>query len=337
MIDFECPTCKQKMRIPPENAGRIGKCGRCKEIVRIPDNRNDFIPSPAPVTKVAEPVSAAASEAPPLPKDSWRYVLLFLLFGFPCILGIIKAAGMIQYLVYPAFVAGIGYLFYDATIRNQVFNSVSVFDPVKRFTILGVCGFLTINFLLAGDLDRPQTALTSLASMPEPTKAKVSDPPSPPTTEPVPPQSEPELPNVSVSGNTSLEKTVKLRNAIAKAIGTEGLSFSVSNYFEDPSKCVFQVRFRVGDNLTNGMIRSGAKVDIQRILQAADESGLEFHEITVFGSFPLVDKLGNESLDVVTKATYEGSTIKNINWNNFLFKNVYDIAQYHWLHPAFRE
>ena len=145
------------------------------------------------------------------------------------------------------------------------------------------------------------------------------------------------LDSVTVDGNTPLEKTEQLRNAIAKAIGKEGLSFSINNYAMDPSKIVFQVRFRIGDNLTNNMIRQSAKIDVHRILQLASESGLDLQEITTFGSFTLTDKLGNESLDVVAKANYSGVRIKKVNWRNFQFTDVYDIAENHWLHPAFRD
>jgi len=49
----------------------------------------------------------------------------------------------------------------------------------------------------------------------------------------------------------------------------------------------------------------------------------------------LIDNLGNTSEEIVVWATYPADTVSKINWDNFLFKNVYDIASSHKFHPAF--
>jgi hypothetical protein len=140
-----------------------------------------------------------------------------------------------------------------------------------------------------------------------------------------------------VSGNTPAEATRPLRRRIAKSIGTEGLAFEINNYFADPQQLIIQVRFDIDDNLTNNSIRRGSMRDIASILKAVDESGINCHEVTVFGSFPLVDKFGNSSKEVVVKATYSDTTVNRINWSNFQTENVYEIADNVWQHPAFRE
>ena len=84
-------------------------------------------------------------------------------------------------------------------------------------------------------------------------------------------------------------------------------------------------------------MRVGAQIDIVAILEAIHESDVNFREITVFGSFPMVDKYGNSSTDVVLKATFNRNAINKINWDTLLFDNVYDISESTWFHPAFRD
>ncbi|MHC4122479.1 MAG: hypothetical protein ACYSSI_02810 [Planctomycetota bacterium] len=97
-----------------------------------------------------------------------------------------------------------------------------------------------------------------------------------------------------------------------------------------------KVNFSIDDNLSNGWIKDGAKTDIIKILKAVQSSGYDYNEVTIFGTFALTDKFGNSEESVVVKASYIHSTINKINWPNFLYDNVYDIADYVWLHPAFR-
>jgi hypothetical protein len=142
---------------------------------------------------------------------------------------------------------------------------------------------------------------------------------------------------IPVGGNTPEKDSRQVRQMITKAVGSEGLSFEVNDYHASPERKIIQVRFALDDNLTGGMIRGGARLDIKSILRAVGESGINCHEVTVFGSFPLVDKYGNSKSEVVVKATYSGAKISRINWPNFLTDNVYTIAESTWLHPAFRD
>lgn len=123
----------------------------------------------------------------------------------------------------------------------------------------------------------------------------------------------------------------KLRSTV------DNISVVVNDYFDDPEQKIILVRWDIGDNLTEGMIRLSAKSDVADILRTIGESGINCREVTVFGSFPLVDKFGHSSKDVVVKASYKGATIKRINWDQVLIDNMYEIADEKWFHPTFRE
>ncbi|PQO28700.1 hypothetical protein C5Y97_23245 [Blastopirellula marina] len=129
----------------------------------------------------------------------------------------------------------------------------------------------------------------------------------------------------------------RLRSDLEKQFKDQGLLVEINNHAQMPGKKVILVRLEFRDNLTNSMIKFGAKSDVANILKAVAESGVNCGETTVFGSFPLADKYGNSEKEVVVKATYSGETIARINWSGFLLDNVYEIAESVWMHPAFRD
>ena len=58
---------------------------------------------------------------------------------------------------------------------------------------------------------------------------------------------------------------------------------------------------------------------------------------TFEGTYSLVDQLGNESEERVVLARYDGPTIKAINFDNFVFSDVYEITESVTVHPAFQD
>lgn len=143
--------------------------------------------------------------------------------------------------------------------------------------------------------------------------------------------------NSFANSSSPKDEASELRSAIEKQIGKDGLSVTVNDHFDNPSQKVIQVRFEIGNNLTNGMTRRGAMMDVESILKAIDKSGINCAEVTAIGSLALVDKFGQSKKEVVLKATYEGKTIQRIIWSNFLTDDVYKVADDKWFHPAFRE
>jgi hypothetical protein len=96
------------------------------------------------------------------------------------------------------------------------------------------------------------------------------------------------------------------------------------------------ITFTINDNITEGLIKTSAKIDVTKILKTVDSSEYEFDELVIFGSMSLVDKFGNTEEENVLKATYSSGTVDRVNWDNFLHYNVYAIADNTWLHPVMR-
>ncbi len=97
------------------------------------------------------------------------------------------------------------------------------------------------------------------------------------------------------------------------------------------------IEWSINDNLTEDMIRSGAQLDAVDILEAIDSSTLEYNTINLIGTFPLVDVYGNSEETQVVWITYSFEAVDKINWSNFLYSNIYIIADSVNLHPVFQE
>jgi len=96
------------------------------------------------------------------------------------------------------------------------------------------------------------------------------------------------------------------------------------------------VYFAVNGNITKGLTKFGAKKDIEHVLKAIQSSGDDYSEVTLVGTFTLVDKFGKSEESKVLEVSYKRATVDKINWENFLTDNVYDIADSSWVHPEFR-
>ena len=84
------------------------------------------------------------------------------------------------------------------------------------------------------------------------------------------------------------------------------------------------------------MIVTGIQGDIADMLRLVSQSGLlpDYQFVTISGKFPLVDKFGNTSNNIVITTAYNRSTIDKINWDNFLYTNILDIADDIYIHPT---
>lgn len=92
----------------------------------------------------------------------------------------------------------------------------------------------------------------------------------------------------------------------------------------------------IQDNLTEHLMKFGARENIAGILKAVQKSGVPYGAVTVTASYPVTDKFGNASEQDVVRATYNHSTVDRINWDGFLTDNIYDIADDVQIAPVFR-
>jgi len=127
----------------------------------------------------------------------------------------------------------------------------------------------------------------------------------------------------------------RLEYEIIKGLGKSNRKMDRITHFQVDGQDVV-VHFTINDNLTVNMTKGGAKNSAESILKAVQNSGYDYSTITMLGTYPLQDKLGNSTETGVLQATYSRGIVSRINWQGFLYDNVYEIADEVWLHPAFK-
>ncbi len=90
------------------------------------------------------------------------------------------------------------------------------------------------------------------------------------------------------------------------------------------------------DNFTNNMIKTGMLSGIAKTMQGLKDIP-EVTDVTITVTFPMVDKFGNESDQMVMRATFLKANRDKINWLNFSYSNIPDVANSYNEHPFLRK
>ncbi|MBM7644061.1 hypothetical protein JOD45_000252 [Scopulibacillus daqui] len=88
------------------------------------------------------------------------------------------------------------------------------------------------------------------------------------------------------------------------------------------------------DNLSKNMIKKGMWMSISKTLKDLKDN-TKFDKIAFNIVFPMQDQYGNASNNIVMKATFDRDTLDKINWENFMFENIPNVANEYWEHPSF--
>ncbi|MBN1430482.1 MAG: hypothetical protein JXB07_19080 [Anaerolineae bacterium] len=125
--------------------------------------------------------------------------------------------------------------------------------------------------------------------------------------------------------------------AITEALGSSNRDVDrVTSIEHDEDIGQITVTWAINDNLTTDFIKVGAQTDAVDIIEKVDSSGLQYNLLSIHGTFALVDDFGNVTEDTVVYASYSAQTIDKINWENFLYTSVWDIADTSDIRPEFR-
>ncbi|MGO4445083.1 hypothetical protein AB4Z42_17165 [Mycobacterium sp. 2YAF39] len=94
--------------------------------------------------------------------------------------------------------------------------------------------------------------------------------------------------------------------------------------------------FAIGDNLTEGLIKDGARFETIDILEYAKQVYPNASQVNVRGSFPMKDAYGNVETKVVINITYLKSTIDQINFKGVDKDKIWEIRDSGFIHPEFQ-
>lgn len=136
----------------------------------------------------------------------------------------------------------------------------------------------------------------------------------------------------------SKKPMAQLRGNITDALG-EGNREDVDRLGEvSKTDGVIVVKWAIDDNLTENMIKTGVRMDVQDILKAVkDTSDVPYKEVMVVGSFSMQDEYGNVSEDPVLRLGFSRSVISKIDFDNVDPDNLPGLADgVAFVHPEFR-
>lgn len=135
--------------------------------------------------------------------------------------------------------------------------------------------------------------------------------------------------NSNKKGDTQdMSPEESMKKAIIKVVGEENLE--TFNYVPDNNFAL--IKFKGSENLSSKMTVKGMYMDISNILKEIQKDINVNVDINV--TYPLQDKYGNISEDIVIKTTFNNDTIKKINFDNFDYNDIPSVADEWWNHNA---
>ena len=135
--------------------------------------------------------------------------------------------------------------------------------------------------------------------------------------------------NSNKKGDTQdMSPEESMKKAIIKVVGEENLE--TFNYVPDNNFAL--IKFKGSENLSSKMTVKGMYMDISNILKEIQKDINVNVDINV--TYPLQDKYGNISEDIVIKTTFNNDKIKKINFDNFDYNDIPSVADEWWNHNA---
>lgn len=99
----------------------------------------------------------------------------------------------------------------------------------------------------------------------------------------------------------------------------------------------YEVRWQINDNLTQGMVHTGAKDDIFNVIQIIKASKVPVTQLQMTGGYPLTDPYGNSVNQTVIQVDYSGATIAKINTDNIAeMEDILTVADQSDINPNFQ-
>lgn len=193
--------------------------------------------------------------------------------------------------------------------------------------LLGCCVLSVIASMFTDGEGKAEDVAAESQEIDEPTATATEAPAPTETPEPtatVPPTDTPE-PTVVLSPEDELLQSLN------EVLGDSNRGFEPKWTFNDEDGSAF-VNWAIDDNMTENMIRDGAKLDIYEMLEQFSDTAYPYTDVAFRGTFGLVDQFGNVSEQAVVVVKYQRETVERINFDGFLFDNVYEIADEFWLH-----
>lgn len=140
----------------------------------------------------------------------------------------------------------------------------------------------------------------------------------------------------STTASTTADPASALQASLAKELGKSNRD-SVKRVEVKSADPEVVVKWAINENVTDGLTKNQARRETVQILKVIrDFKRVDWTNVTLVGTYSLVDKLGNASEDRVFLGNYSRATVDSINFDGFDFKNAWEIAEApRSVHPSF--
>lgn len=197
-------------------------------------------------------------------------------------------------------------------------------------TIIGAIVVLCLVLVVIGSFLDGDTPTTTPAPLAQNSPATLTS--LPPTATQIPPTNTPtDVPEPT----PTIPPQEAFRAALSTALGDSNRDLDRIVKLEFGETLV--IDFTINENLTEDLIRYGAKMDFVTILKLLSVTEIPFTSASISGSYSLVDLYGNASETMVVYGLYTKDIISKINFSNFITDNVYILAEENFIAPAFQD
>ena len=130
------------------------------------------------------------------------------------------------------------------------------------------------------------------------------------------------------------EETKDLKSMAEEVSKKQLASVELVNY--NPENGYLLIKGKGKENLSANMTTKGFKLSIFNIMKEIhDQKEIETLAFNI--TYPLTDKYGNASDQIVLKAEFSRATLDKIDYNNLNFENLGDVADSYWEHNALKK
>ena len=212
----------------------------------------------------------------------------------------------------------------------------------KRYWALGIVGVFVVLALIGAIVGPPDdTGVSAPATTAEPAPTATDAPSTVPSTA-APTTAPTTAAPTTAAPTTTKQQPIPLRQAVGNALGSSNRGRNPRpDQWDAPFGHTIILRWAIDDNLTEGLVKSGARLEVVKILKAIrahpDWTTKKYPGVTMSGTFTLVNDLGEESEDVVIRAHYDRATINRMNFDNIDFHRILNVADPVFIHPTFQE
>lgn len=211
--------------------------------------------------------------------------------------------------------------------KRSFLNKVPGFRSGKTWKkVVASVGYLFIAFTLLGLVVGEDTSQTTPPSVQEQQVDKAQKNERPAATTSLEENEQP--------ATLSPDPKAILETAVKDKLKDKVREVQVNDYANNPEQKIVLIHFNGGDNLSTSLIRKGMSKDCAEVFEKIYTAGVPVHEATCFVYFPLQDKYGNSSEEVVMKLNLGQETAAKINWEGVSKTEFDNVADSAWLHPA---